>query len=732
MPTRALNPLNSILAEDLRLLLEQRHHNPGAILGRHLDGAQCTVRIRIPGARAAWLLPSKDPMTRWDDTDLFFWKGPTEHLPVHYTYQWEDESGAVQERTDAYTFPLLLSDEALGQFHHGKHLHVWQMLGAHIQTIDGIRGTLFAVWAPNAERVSVVGDFNDWDGRIHPMHNRGYTGVWELFIPDVSEGCLYKFEIRSRPHSTLLVKTDPYGRAFEMRPGTAARVCGSSMYRWRDSDWMSQRDGWQHKPISIYEVHLGSWRRHADGRFLDYRELADELIPYVQQLGFTHIELLPITEHPLDASWGYQTTGFFAPTSRHGDPDGLREFVDRCHQAGIGVYLDWVPGHFPRDGFGLARFDGSALYEHEDWRRGEHREWGTLVFNYARNEVRGFLISSALYWLEEFHIDGLRVDAVASMLYLDYSRGPGEWLPNRHGGNEHLEAVDFLRELNTVTHREAPGSVTIAEESTAWPQVTRPTYVGGLGFSMKWNMGWMHDTLRYMSKDPIYRHYEHQDLTFGLLYAFSENFVLPFSHDEVVHGKGSMWQKMPGDEWQKMANLRLLYTYMLTYPGKKLLFMGSEMAQPWEWRHDESLPWDQQADPRRQGLMRLLGDLNRLYREWPALHGQDFAADGFSWIDCHDAAQSVIAYRRMCGPDEVVVVLNFTPIPRAGYRVGVPRAGWYREVLNSDAEIYGGSNRGNAGGVASDALPWMDHPHSLSVTLPPLGGIILRHTGSAS
>jgi 1,4-alpha-glucan branching enzyme len=511
-----------------------------------------------------------------------------------------------------------------------------------------------------------------------------------------------------------------------MRPGTAARVCGPQRHDWRDADWMASREGWQNKPISIYEVHLGSWRRRPNGEFLGYRELADQLIPHVQSLGFTHIELLPITEHPLDASWGYQSTGFFAPTSRHGEADGLCEFVDRCHQAGIGVYLDWVPGHFPKDGFGLARFDGSALYEHEDWRRGEHKEWGTLVFNYARNEVRAFLLSSALYWLKVFHLDGLRVDAVASMLYLDYSRGPGEWLPNIHGGNENLEAVDFLRELNVLTHREAPGSVTVAEESTAWPQVTRPTYVGGLGFSMKWNMGWMHDTLRYISKDPIYRHYDHQDLTFGLLYAFSENFVLPISHDEVVHGKGALWQKMPGDDWQKMANLRLLFSYMLTYPGKKLLFMGSELAQPWEWRHDEALPWSLAEDPTRQGLARLLGDLNRLYRNWPALHRHDFTAEGFAWIDCHDAAQSVISYRRLDGPDEAVVILNFTPVPRPGYRVGVPRPGWYRECFNSDSAIYGGSNLGNGGGVASDAIPWMDHPHSLLLTLPPLAGLILQ------
>ena len=718
--------LNNALSEDLRLLLDLRHHDPAQILGRHAQDGQCTVRVRIPGARAAWLLPQELPLQRLDDTDLFFWDGPSQDIPPHPTYRWEDEAGTLQERMDAYSFPTLLEDAELMQFHQGRHIRAWRLLGAHLRTVDGVAGTLFAVWAPNAERVSVVGEFNQWDGRIHPMRSRGYTGVWELFIPAVTEGQLYKFEIRSRPHGTLLVKTDPYGRQFEMRPGTAARVCGPQHHDWQDADWMAGREGWQNKPISIYEVHLGSWRRRPNGEFLSYRELADQLIPHVQSLGFTHIELLPITEHPLDASWGYQSTGFFAPTSRHGEADGLCEFVDRCHQAGIGIYLDWVPGHFPKDAFGLARFDGSALYEHEDWRRGEHKEWGTLVFNYARNEVRAFLLSSALYWLEVFHLDGLRVDAVASMLYLDYSRGPGEWLPNIHGGNENLEAVDFLRELNVLTHREAPGSVTVAEESTAWPQVTRPTYVGGLGFSMKWNMGWMHDTLRYFSKDPIYRHYDHQDLTFGLLYAFSENFVLPISHDEVVHGKGALWQKMPGDDWQKMANLRLLFSYMLTYPGKKLLFMGSELAQPWEWRHDEALPWSLAEDPARQGLARLLEDLNRLYRNWPALHRHDFTAEGFAWIDCHDAAQSVISYRRLDGPDEAVIILNFTPVPRPGYRVGVPRPGWYRECFNSDSAIYGGSNLGNGGGIASDAVPWMDHPHSLLLTLPPLAGLILQ------
>ena len=573
----------------------------------------------------------------------------------------------------------------------------------------------------------MIGDFNGWDGRCHPMRVRGASGVWELFIPELAPGELYKFEIRHRASGAVLTKTDPYGRAFELRPGTAAKIVPPVDYPWGDDAWLAERRQapWQHRPMSIYEVHLSSWQRRADGGFLSYDELADRLVPYVSEQGFTHVELLPITEHPLDASWGYQTTGYFAPTSRFGDPDGFRRFVDRCHQAGIGVILDWAPAHFPRDAFALAHFDGSPLYEHEDPRRGEHRDWGTLIFNYGRNEVKNFLIASAVYWLEEFHLDGLRVDAVASMLYLDYSREPGDWVPNIYGGNENLEAIDFLRELNQVAQGQHPGALMIAEESTAWPQVTRPPWVGGLGFAMKWNMGWMHDTLLYMSKDPVHRHYHHDQLTFGLLYAFTENFVLPFSHDEVVHGKASMLHKMPGDEWQQFANLRLLYAYQWTYPGKKLLFMGSEWGQRGEWNFDAELEWSALDYPPHRGVQSLVADLNRLYREQPALHAHEFEAEGFAWIDCHDADQSVISYRRRAGDEEVIVVLNFTPMVRQGYRLGVPAAGWYEVLLNSDSEFYGGSNTGLPGAMSRD-LPWMGLPCSIELTLPPLGALVLK------
>ena len=513
-----------------------------------------------------------------------------------------------------------------------------------------------------------------------------------------------------------------------MRPATAAIVCPPADFQWRDQQWLARRASWdwQHSPISIYEFHPSSWRRAPDGGFLNFREMAPLLAEYVADLGFTHVELLPITEHPLDDSWGYQTTGYFAPSQRFGSPDDFRFFVDYMHSRGIGVILDWVPAHFPRDTHALARFDGTALYEHEDPRRGEHTDWGTLIFNYGRNEVKNFLLASANYWLEEFHLDGLRVDAVASMLYLDYSREAGEWEPNRYGGRENLEAIEFLRELNSLTHGEHPGSLTIAEESTAWPQVTRPTWLGGLGFSIKWNMGWMHDTLDYMSHEPVYRQYHHDQLTFGLMYAFSENFMLPFSHDEVVHGKYSLLGKMPGDEWQRFANLRLLYAYMYTYPGAKLLFMGCELGEPGEWRHQGQLSWELLEQAPHSGLQQLVGDLNRLYRDEPSLHRNGFDAAGFEWIDCHDSTQSVLSYLRRDGADVQVVILNFTPIVRHGYRIGVPASGNYIEVFNSDSHFYDGSNLGNPYPLASEARPWMGREHSLALTLPPLGGLVLK------
>ncbi|NOR41560.1 MAG: 1,4-alpha-glucan branching protein GlgB, partial [Gammaproteobacteria bacterium] len=629
---------------------------------------------------------------------------------------------------DPYCFPPQLSDYDLHLFAEGKHWHIYRILGAHKELYDGVNGARFAVWAPSAERVSVVGDFNDWDGRCHPMHVHGGSGVWEIFIPGLGIGQTYKYEIRTRHHGDIILKSDPYGQHFELRPANAPLVPANQAYQWQDAAWMEQRaeSDWQHAPVSIYEVHLGSWKRDADGNFLNYRTLAAELVDYIKLTGFTHIELLPITEHPLDASWGYQTTGYFAPTSRFGEPDDFRYFVDYCHQHNIGVLLDWAPAHFPKDAHGLAEFDGSALYEHSDPRRGEHHDWGTLIYNYGRNEVKNFLLSSAIYWLEEFHIDGLRVDAVASMLYHDYSREAGEWLPNVYGGRENLEAVNFLRELNTVTHAEYPGSMMIAEESTAWPGVSRPVDGGGLGFSMKWNMGWMHDSLRYMQYDPVHRKFHHNDLTFGLLYAYTENFVLPFSHDEVVHGKQSMLYKQAGDDWQQFANLRLLYTYMFAFPGKKLLFMGGEIAQGHEWNFDASIEWHLLDYEHHRGMQTLVGDLNRLYRHNTELHQFDFSADGFEWIESDGSNQSILSFLRKDGDKTFVIVLNFTPVPRHDYRVGLPAAGNYLELFNSDSSYYGGSNLGNSGRIIADDTPCHGRPHSLSLTLPPLGGVILK------
>ncbi|MBN2886019.1 MAG: 1,4-alpha-glucan branching protein GlgB [Chromatiaceae bacterium] len=715
------------LPEPLRRILEARHHDPFEVLGPHAEGERLVVRAFLPQAETARLVEADAPMQRIEGSDFFIWEGEPEALPERYRIAWRDAAGVEHCAHDPYCFPEQLGDFDLHLFGEGRHWHAYRFLGAHPLEVEGIKGVRFAVWAPNAERVSVVGDFNGWDGRAHPMRVRGGAGVWELFLPGLSAGELYKYEIRDH-HTHVHVKIDPYAQAFQERPETAGYICSPSAYRWQDAEWMEERArlNWQHCPLSVYEVHLGSWQQSADGGFLNYRTLAKQLADHVEALGFTHIELLPITEHPLDASWGYQCTGYFAPTSRFGSPDDFRFFVDYLHQRGIGVLLDWVPAHFPKDGYALARFDGTALYEHADPRLGEHRDWGTLIFNFGRNEVRNFLLSSALYWLDEFHIDGLRVDAVASMLYLDYSRNAGEWIPNKYGGNENLDAVDFIRQLNAVTHEQHPGSLMIAEESTAWPAVSRPTYLGGLGFSMKWNMGWMHDTLSYMAKDPIYRHFHHDMLTFGLLYAFTENFVLPFSHDEVVHGKQSMLDKMPGDAWQKFASLRLLYTFMFSYPGKKLLFQGCEFAQGREWNFDAALDWDLLERPQHQGVQQLVADLNQLYRELPALHDLDFDSSGFEWVDCHDNSQSVLSYLRKdrSGRSIVAGVFNFTPVPRENYRIGVPEPGFYREAVNSDAESYGGSNVGNQGGVEAEALPWMGRPYSIPIALPPLGGLI--------
>jgi 1,4-alpha-glucan branching enzyme len=713
----------------IQQILEARHHDPFSVLGKHPDGEGEVVRAFIPGAARVAIHEGNRPMRRLPDTDLFEWTGPRGEVPDRYRFTWTDRQGREHTAYDPYCFPPQLSEFDLHLFGEGRHWHAYRFLGSHLCTVEGVPGTLFATWAPNAQRVSIVGDFNDWDGRRHPMRVRGGSGVWELFIPGLEPGRLYKLEIRNRDYGTIHLKSDPYAQLFQARPETASVVWREEPFSWGDADWLEARRHWDwaQRPMSIYEVHLGSWRRDATGAFLGYRELAHQLVDYLKPLGFTHIELLPVTEHPLDASWGYQTIGCYAATSRFGTPDDFRYFVDYCHRHGIGVLLDWVPAHFPKDAHGLARFDGSALYEHEDPRRGEHRDWGTLIYNYGRSEVRNFLLSSAVFWLEEFHLDGLRVDAVASMLYLDYSRNAGEWVPNIYGGNENLEAIDFLRELNRVTHGQHPGTVMIAEESTAWPQVTRPTYLGGLGFSMKWNMGWMHDTLDYMSKDPIHRHYHHDRLTFGLLYAFTENFVLPFSHDEVVHGKRSLLDRMPGDAWQRFANLRLLYTCMFTYPGKKLLFMGCEFAHGREWDYDAELDWYLLEYGHHEGVRTLVRDLNRLYAAEPALHRWEFESKGFEWIDCNDAAQSVLSYLRRDGDDVAVVVLNFTPVPRENYRIGVPHPGTWYEVLNSDSTYYGGSNLGNGPqGIQAEAIPWMDRPYSLNLIVPPLGGIVLK------
>lgn len=714
------------LDDDVSRLLEARHHDPFSVLGRQTLGEQVRVRVLIPYASEVRLVEGNFPMARIEETDLFEWCGPTGKIPIHYHVSWRDDRGEHMV-FDPYSFTPPESDFDRHLFAEGNYHYSYRFLGAHEYKRDGVPGIRFIVWAPNAERVSVVGDFNRWDGRIHPMQVHSGSGIWELFIPELPIGSLYKYEIRNRETGAIVLKADPYGQQCELRPNTASVIIGASRYEWKDWNWMEERAhfDWQHCPISVYEVHLGSWQRDEQGNFLSYGELARRLVDYVTDMGFTHVELLPIAEHPYDPSWGYQTTGYFAPTSRFGSPDDFRRFVDILHQAGISVLLDWVPAHFPKDAHGLARFDGSALYEHADPRLGEHLDWSTYIFNYGRNEVRNFLVSSALYWLDEYHIDGLRVDAVASMLYLDYSRT--DWLPNRFGGRENLEAIDFLRQLNVVVHQHCPGILMIAEESTSWGGVTRPTYEGGLGFDIKWDMGWMNDTLRYMAKEPVHRKYHQNMLTFSMLYTYTENFMLPFSHDEVVHGKGSMPNKMPGDEWQRFANLRLLYSYMFTHPGKKMLFMGTEFGQGNEWNCEKALDWWVLQYDCHQGMHNLVRDLVHLYSQIPALYRHDFEPQGFQWIDCDDNERSLLSYLRFDGDDFLVVVANFTPVPRSGYCVGIPRLGMYREIFNSDSTFYGGSNVGNGPDpLIAEAKPWMERPYSLTLTLPPLGVIILQ------
>jgi 1,4-alpha-glucan branching enzyme len=625
-----------------------------------------------------------------------------------------------------------LSDYDLYLFGEGNHYRLYDKLGAHLIEQDGVAGTHFAVWAPNADAVYLVGDFNHWQTGDQRLQPRGSSGVWAGFFPGIGPGTLYKFAVHSRFQGYRVQKADPFAFASEIRPQTASKVWDLNRYQWHDADWMANRRKANilGAPISIYEVHLGSWKRAPEegNRWLTYRELATQLVEHVSKMGFTHVELMPVSEHPLDMSWGYQTVGYFAPTSRFGSPDDFRFLVDALHQAGIGVLLDWVPAHFPRDEHGLAFFDGTHLYEHADPRRGEHTEWGTKIFNFGRNEVSNFLVANALFWLDKYHIDGLRVDAVASMLYLDYARKEGEWIPNQYGGRENLEAVAFLRRLNERVYGEFPDAVTMAEESTAWPMVSRPTYLGGLGFGIKWDMGWMHDTLKYITLDPVHRKFHHNQLTFRSLYAFTENFVLPLSHDEVVHGKKALLDKMPGDLWQKFANLRLLFGYMYAQPGKKLLFMGGEFGQWNEWYYDVSLQWHLLEYPLHQGLQRWVRDLNTAYRGEPAFHERDCDPSGFEWIDCHDSDQGVISFLRegKIANDYLLIVCNFTPVPRERYHIGAPFGGWWREILNSDAPLYGGSGVGNAGGAEAAPIPWHGRSHLLNVTLPPLAMLVFK------
>ncbi|MDB5349966.1 MAG: alpha,4-glucan:alpha,4-glucan 6-glycosyltransferase [Planctomycetota bacterium] len=730
-------------SQDIDLIIHSAHWDPFGVLGPHeitVKGAKALIiRAFLPEAGKAWVVDLtkgepgvRVPMEMLHPDGMFVATFPGRSREMPYRLAVENHDGHAWDFVDPYRFGPVLTDFDLHLLAEGTHYNNYEKLGAHLITHEGFKGVHFAVWAPNALRVSVSGNFNHWDGRRHPLRNCGTGGLWEIFIPDLSQGEVYKFEIKSRHSNYLVAKADPYGFAAEARPRTASIVWDITHFEWHDQTWMAERAKKQSldAPISIYECHLGSWKRKPEdaNRFLNYRELADDLVAYLDELHFTHIELMPISEHPFDGSWGYQPVGYFAPTSRFGTPDDFAYFIDKLHQHGYGVILDWVPAHFPRDVHGLGFFDGTHLYEHEDPRMGEHRDWGTKIFNYGRAEVRNFLFGNALFWLERYHIDGLRVDAVASMLYLDYSREAGEWLPNEFGGNENLAAIDFLKKLNELCHQYHPGILTAAEESTSWSGVSRPTYLGGLGFSLKWNMGWMNDTLVYMSKDPVYRKYEHGALTFSLIYAFTENFLLPLSHDEVVHGKGSLLDKMPGDLWQKFANLRLLYGYMWGHPGKKLLFMGDEIAQWREWKHDHSLDWHLLEWESHRGIQKLVSDLNSLYQSEPALYQVDFEWTGFEWLELHDWENSVLAFLRRgrVPDDEVIVVCNFTPVVRHGYRIGVPSGGFYREILNTDSDAYGGSNVGNHGGSWARHEPHAGRPFHLELTIPPLGVLFLK------
>jgi 1,4-alpha-glucan branching enzyme len=718
-----------VSAEEIDRLIGGAHHDPHAVLGPHPHDGVVTVRALRPWAQtvAAVVGTERHELTH-ERGGVFTGVLPYADVPDYRLEVGYDGRGTVRS-DDPYRFLPTLGEIDLHLIGEGRHEDLWEVLGAHVRSYDTlsepVTGTSFAVWAPNARGVRVIGDFNYWDGRGHPMRSLGSSGVWDLFIPDVGDGTKYKYEILGRD-GVWRHKADPMAFATERPPATAS-VVYTSRYQWGDDAWMAARakGDLAHRPMSVYEVHLGSWRKG-----LSYQELAEQLVDHVRELGFTHVEFLPPMEHPFGGSWGYQVSSYYAPTSRFGTPDGFRHLIDRLHQAGIGVLVDWVPAHFPKDAWALARFDGTPLYEHADPRKGEHPDWGTLVFDFGRREVRNFLVTNAIYWLEQFHIDGLRVDAVASMLYLDYSRQPGEWVPNQYGGRENLDAVAFLQEMNATVYRRAPGIVTVAEESTAWPGVTRPTHLGGLGFGLKWNMGWMHDSLAYLAKEPIYRQYHHHQMTFSMMYAYSENFVLPLSHDEVVHGKGSLLRKMPGDRWQQLAALRAYLAYMWAHPGKQLLFMGGELAQESEWSEGRSLDWWLLANRDHRGVYDLVRDLNRIYRQTPALWSRDTDPVGFEWIDANDAGNNTFSFLRWA-PDSSVVacVANFAAIPHEDHRIGLPYPGTWHEVLNTDADTYLGSGVGNLGAI--EALPDPSHgrPASATLRVPPLGTIWLTHPG---
>jgi 1,4-alpha-glucan branching enzyme len=725
----------AVSAREIERIVSFEEDEPFDILGPHLleEESAVIVRCYLPGALHVWVKRKsrgRQKMVKAHEKGFFFARFESETGFFSYTLVCEYEDGTQREFADPYAIFPDLQDSDIYLYNQGNHFRSYEKLGAHLKTLQEREGVQFAVWAPTAKSVSVAGNFNHWNAGEHPMTRIHFSGLWALFIPGIQEGEVYKYAVKIQ-EGRVQMKADPYAFHAELRPRTASKVASLNRYSWKDETWMTRRPQSNplESPLSIYEVHLGSWKKdEKTGKNLNYREIARKLVNYAHNMGYTHLELMPVMEHPLDESWGYQVAGYYAPTSRFGTPEDFMFFVDYCHRHGIGVLLDWVPGHFPKDEHGLIHFDGAQIYAYQDWRKGEHREWGTLIFDYGRNEVQNFLISNALFWLDRYHIDGLRVDAVASMLYLDYSRKAGEWEPNPFGGRENLEAVAFLKKFNETVHANFPGVLTVAEESTAWPGVSRPTYLNGLGFSLKWNMGWMHDTLAYFSKDPIYRKHHQDMLTFSLLYAFTENFILPISHDEVVYGKRSLLEKMPGDEWQKFANLRLFLGYMFAHPGKKLLFMGNEIAQRQEWNSLGTVDWHLLEHEQHRGLSRFIKDLNQVYRTHPALYEEDFKGAGFEWIDFSDSESSVLTFLRRShgGHETLAAACNMTPVPRMNYRIGVPEKRFYREILNSDAKEYGGSGIGNWGGAWSEEIPWQGRPYSLNIHFPPLGIVFLK------